>query len=87
MEQITGARHGARDGGCVAHVASHDLNVEAREIHPLAGFPQQSADMIAGPDQRARHGGTDEAGSPRDQNCVTRHPARPPLKLLQPVTP
>jgi hypothetical protein len=84
MEQITGARHGARDGGRVAHVAFYDLNVEAREIHPLAGFPQQSADMIAGPDQRARHGGTNEARSSRDQNLVTRHSARPPLEPLQP---
>ena len=86
MEQKADARHGPRDRGRVAHVAFHDLDIEAREIDPLAGFPQQSADMIAGPDQRTRHGGPDEARSSRDQNLVSRHSARPPLKPLQPVS-
>jgi hypothetical protein len=57
MEQKTGARNGPCDAAASAHVAFHDLDVEAREITPFAGFPQQSADMIAGPGQRACHGG------------------------------
>jgi hypothetical protein len=70
MEQKTGARNGPCDRGRVAHVAFHDLDVEAREIAPFAGFPQQSADMIVGPDQRACHGGPNEARSSRDQNLL-----------------
>jgi hypothetical protein len=53
MEQKSGARNDPRDRGRVAHVAFHDLDVEAREIDPFAGFPQQSANTIASPDQRA----------------------------------
>jgi hypothetical protein len=86
MEQKTGARNGPCDRGRVAHVTFHDLDVEAREITPFA-VPQQSADMIAGPDQRACHGGPNEARSSRDQNLVRRQSVRPPLKSLQPVTP
>ena len=75
MEQKTGAGNGPRDCGRVAHVAFNNLDIEAREIDPLAGFPQQSADMIARPDQRTRHGGPNEARSSRDQNLVRRHSA------------
>jgi len=74
MEQKTGAGNRPRDRGRVAHVAFNNLDIEAREIDPLAGFPQQSADMIARPDQRTRHGGPNEARSSRDQNLVSATP-------------
>jgi hypothetical protein len=72
MEQVAGALQRGAEGGRIGEVAMDRLAIQAFEIAALAGRADQRPDVKAARQQRARHGGTEEARSAGDQDGVAR---------------
>ncbi len=80
VEQGVAAGRGPAQRRRVGEVAGHDLAIDALEVAPVAGRPDEHAHRMAGRDEAALHGRADKSGRAGDQRrhrfLATRRAAR-----------
>ena len=77
MEQIARAFQRLAHGADIAHVAAHDVHIQARDIGARRGRPHQHAHLEAAIERLARNRRADKTRCARDQDSVA-HDAAPP---------